>query len=161
MKFVTFLTITACLLAQGFLSAQEGVAVVKVAAPATQGIKWYSNYNEALAQAKKENKPLFLYFTGSDWCGWCKKMESEIFATREFSSTAGTRFIFVDVDFPMSTSLPADIKQQNQALKEKYGVTGYPTVVIIDSNEKFIGETGYRPGGGSAYAEYISGLLNR
>ncbi len=131
-----------------------------VAAPQQQAgqIQWYTNYQEAVAKAKAEKKSLVLFFTGSDWCGWCKKMENEILSTGEFAKTAGNNFIFVMLDFPMNKTLPQNITDQNAELKQKYGITGYPTIIVLDSNENFVAETGYRSGGGKAYADYLVGL---
>ncbi|MFC2049111.1 thioredoxin family protein [Chlamydiota bacterium] len=129
-------------------------------APATVSqIKWYTNYAQAVQDAAKNHKPILMFFTGSDWCGWCKKMQQEIFSSPDFVSQVGNSFVFVDIDFPMNQQLPADVAQQNTQLKQKYGVTGYPTVIILDANENFIAETGYRPGGGKAYADYLKQLL--
>lgn len=131
--------------------------------PPTQGqktqIQWYTNYNEALQEAKKSHLPLLLFFTGSDWCGWCKKMHQEVFSSPDFAQEVGNAFVFVDIDFPMNKQLPADLATQNNELKQKYGVTGYPTVIILDSNANFVAEAGYRPGGGKAYAEYLKQLM--
>jgi protein disulfide-isomerase len=122
-------------------------------------IRWYNNYNQAVQDAQKNRTPLLLFFTGSDWCGWCKKMHQEIFSSPEFAQAVGNSFIFVEIDFPMNKQLPPEQAQQNAQLKQKYGVTGYPTVVILDYNQNFVAETGYRPGGGRAYADYLRQLL--
>lgn len=122
-------------------------------------IKWYTNFNQAVQAAQNSRLPLLLFFTGSDWCGWCKKMHQEVFSSPDFAKAAGNNFIFVDIDFPMNTQLPPEQAQQNAQLKQKYGVTGYPTVIILDSNQNFVAETGYRPGGGQAYADYLRQLL--
>jgi protein disulfide-isomerase len=138
-----------------------------------QQIKWFDDYSKASAEAKASNKPIVLFFTGSDWCGWCKKMVKEIFQTPGFAQEAGNDFIFVDVDFPMNKKLPENIVAQNASLKSKYGITGYPTLIILDPQGNFIAETGYRmPEGGTypdgtrgaqdngrAYALYLKGLL--
>lgn len=123
------------------------------------GINWFTDYSQATAAAKKQNKPMILFFTGSDWCGWCKKMVQEVFKSPEFAQEVGNDFIFVDVDFPMNQQLAANITQQNAQLKQQYGVTGYPTLIILDSNQNFVAETGYRPGGGKAYADYLKQLI--
>ncbi|MEZ5315561.1 MAG: thioredoxin family protein [Chlamydiales bacterium] len=123
-------------------------------------IKWYVDYDEAQAVAKQANKPLFLFFTGSDWCGWCKKMDQEVFTSSYFSQAVGEDFIFVEVDFPMQKTLTANQQKQNNDLKQKYGVTGYPTMIILDPNGNFIAETSYQPGGPKAYADYLKQLLN-
>jgi len=132
----------------------------------SQQIRWFDDYPKAVAEAKASNKPLVLFFTGSDWCGWCKKMDKEIFQTQSFVKEAGNTFVFVDVDFPMNKKLPETIVAQNAALKKKFGITGFPTLIILDAQENFIAETGYRmPEGGSsldngrAYAQYLKELL--
>lgn len=125
------------------------------AAPSQGKIQWYTDFNQALQVAKQQNKPIVLFFTGSDWCGWCKKINQEVFSSADFASIAGDKFIFVDVDFPRNKQQPQQIMQQNADLKQKYNVTGYPTVIIIDSNQNLLETTGYRPGGGKEYANYL------
>lgn len=122
-------------------------------------LQWYTDYQTAEGVAKKQQKPMLLYFTGSDWCGWCKKMDQEIFASPDFISDAGDKFVFVDLDFPMNKKLPQNETEQNARLKQRYGVTGYPTIIILDANGGFIGQTGYRAGGGKAFATYLQTFL--
>ncbi len=74
-----------------------------------------------------------MFFTGSDWCGWCKKIENEIFADPEFARAAGDRFVFVDLDFPINKPQSADLSQQNAQLKQRFGITGFPTIILLDS----------------------------
>jgi protein disulfide-isomerase len=140
-------------------SSQDGQAPSTTQA-ASGHIQWMTNYQDAVAKAKAENKSIVLFFTGSDWCGWCKKMENEILSTPDFAKAAGNQFVFVLLDFPMNKTLPPAIADQNSALKQKYGITGYPTIIILDCDEKFVAETGYRSGGGKAYADYLMGLTH-
>ena len=145
--------------AYGDAGAPASVQQAPQGAPAASGqIQWSTNYQEAVAKAKAEKKNIVLFFTGSDWCGWCKKMENEILMTPDFAKTAGNNFVFVMLDFPMNKTLPSQISDQNNDLKQKYGITGYPTIIVLDSNENFVAETGYRSGGGKAYADYLMGL---
>ena len=122
-------------------------------------IKWQTNYNEALQLAGQSHKPLFLFFTGSDWCGWCTKIVQEVFSSPDFIRQMGNSFVFVEVDFPMGKQVPADVAEQRANLKRKYDVTGFPTIVLLDSQGNFLAKTGYRPGGGKAFADYIEQLL--
>lgn len=129
------------------------------AQPAQGQIQWYTNYNQAVQVAQQKKLPILLFFTGSDWCGWCKKMVSEIFSSPDFVQSVGHSFVFVDIDFPMNKKLPSDLAQQNNQLKDKYGVSGYPTIVILSPDQKVITKTGYRQGGGRAYADYLKQFL--
>jgi len=108
-----------------------------------------TDYPGALAAAKSSGKLVMLHFTGSDWCPYCKMLESEVLSTPTFGDFAGANYVFLTVDFPHNTPQADDVKQQNQALARKFGVTGYPTLVVIDSTEREVGRvSGYNPGSG-------------
>lgn len=130
--------------------------------PNNQGqVNWFTNYTDAVAQAQQNHQYILLFFTGSDWCGWCQKMQKEVFQDPQFASSVGNKFVFVDVDFPQKTTLPNNIVQQNNALKQKYGIQGYPTIIILDSNQNYVAQAQYRPGGGQAYAQYLNQLVQQ
>lgn len=125
----------------------------------TSKLNWMTNYEDASIKAKRERKALLLFFTGSDWCGWCHKLENEALDTTDFSDSAGDQFVFVVVDFPLKTSLDQYTTAQNKELQKKYDVKGFPTVVLLDENAQLIGDTGYRSGGGKSYAEYLKKMV--
>jgi thioredoxin-related protein len=109
---------------------------------------WVTGFAEAAEQARNENKLLLLDFTGSDWCGWCMKLDAETFSRPEFLDYASKNLVLVKVDFPMHTSLPSEVKEGNRALKNKYDVNGYPTVLIVKPDGSVMWEQrGYEPGG--------------
>jgi protein disulfide-isomerase len=122
-------------------------------------LNWMTNFDDASTIAKKDKKPLFLFFTGSDWCGWCHKLENEALSTNEFYDAAGDKFIFVMVDFPLKSPLDAKTTAQNKELQRKYGVQGFPTIILLDDNLQKIGQTGYQAGGGRAYAEQLKKMV--
>lgn len=122
-------------------------------------LNWMTNYDDASIKAKRERKSILLFFTGSDWCGWCHKLENEALDTTDFSDAAGDQFVFIVVDFPLKTPLDQNITAQNKELQKKYDVKGFPTVVLLDENGQLIGDTGYRPGGGKSYAEYLKKMV--
>ena len=66
-------------------------------------LRWHNNYQEALDLAKRTSRPVVLFFTGSDWCGWCNKLEKEVLDTADFQQNAGDKMIFVKLDYPMKT----------------------------------------------------------
>ena len=41
-------------------------------------IEWHTDVNKAVNISVETGKPLFFFFTGSDWCGWCKKLVKEV-----------------------------------------------------------------------------------
>jgi len=123
----------AMLLTAGWLAAAE--------------LNWMTDYNAALAKAKKENKLLFINFTGSDWCGWCKKLDAEVFSTDEFKSYAAKNLVMLFVDFPAKKELSKEQKKANDELKQKYGVRGFPTIVVLNgSGQKVFEKVGYMAG---------------
>jgi protein disulfide-isomerase len=131
----------------------------QVAGPAT--VKWLTNYEEAVQQSKAASKPLVLFFTGKDWCGWCNKLDEEAFETKEFAEAAGNKFIFVMLDFPLYSAQDPKIKAQNKELQQKFDVRSFPTVIVVDPKQnQQIGVTGYRPGGGKAFADYLLKIVN-
>jgi protein disulfide-isomerase len=121
-------------------------------------LKWHTNVKEAVAIAKKENKPIFMFFTGSDWCGWCIRLQKEVFKTPEFEKWAKEKVVLVELDFPRRTAQPDDVKMQNAQLQQVFGVRGYPTVWFVKANDtsgninfEQLGSTGYVAGGPSAW----------
>lgn len=123
-------------------------------------ITWLTNYEEAVDKAKSSSKPIILFFTGSDFCTWCTKLEKEVFETQEFANLAGNQFIFLKLDFPQNHPLTPQLSAQNKQLQNKYGVRRFPTLVILDSTaQQQIGQAGYRTGGGRQYAEYLKKMV--
>ena len=121
-------------------------------AAAAHAAGWTEDYASALALAKKEHKLLLLNFTGSDWCPWCKKFDAEIFATKKFEDFASERLVLVTLDFPRERELPKAVTDRNAALQAKYGVEGFPTIIVLDSSEKVVlKQEGYMPGGPEAF----------
>ena len=77
---------------------------------------WELNFEQAQARAKAENKPMLLDFTGSDWCGWCIRLDKEVFSQTEFKAYAAESLVLVELDFPRGKAQSAEIKAQNKAL---------------------------------------------
>jgi protein disulfide-isomerase len=124
-------------------------------------IKWFTNYDEAVKQARTASQPLLMFFTGSDWCGWCTKIEEEAFNTKEFAETSGNKFVFLKLDFPLYSAQDPQIKAQNKELQQKFNVRSFPTVVLFDAQQnQQIGTTGYRAGGGKQYGNYLNQMLS-
>lgn len=129
-------------------------------AESSQSVNWLDSYEQAVTQSKESTKPVLLFFTGSDWCSWCQQLEKEVFNTQDFAQTSSDRFVFLKVDFPLNHSLPANVTSQNKELQRKYDIRRFPTVVIIDSQQRQVGITGYRPGGGKSYSAHLDKIVS-
>ena len=98
--------------------------------------RWLTDLAKAQAEAKKQHKLVLMDFNGSDWCPACKTLKKQVFSSPEFQAYAKQNLVLVDVDFPENKPQPAKIKKANQALAEKFGVDGFPTVIVLASNGK-------------------------
>jgi thioredoxin-related protein len=121
-------------------------------------LQWMTNLPKAQAKAKAENKLVIMDFTGSDWCPWCIKLNKEVFSTPEFIQYANKNLVPVEVDFPNKKKQPAELKKANEALQKKYNIEGYPTVIVLNSEGKKVGELGYEPGGPKPFIERLQKL---
>ncbi len=119
---------------------------------------WHENYADALKMAKEQDKKVLVDFTGSDWCGWCIKLDGEIFSKEAFIEYAKESLILVKLDFPRKKEQSADIKAQNRELMGKYGVQGFPTVVVLNPEGSEIGRLGYMRGGPDGFVEAVKKL---
>jgi thioredoxin-related protein len=123
-----------------------------LAVSAARAADWTEDYAAAVTQAKKDHKMILLDFTGSDWCVWCQRTDREVFATQKFKDFADKNLVLVKVDFPKDRPMPDAVKAQNAKLQEKYGVEGYPTLVILSDKEKVVfSQLGYKDGGPDAF----------
>lgn len=116
---------------------------------------WQTNFEQAKAQAQAEDKLLLVDFTGSDWCGWCIRLKQEVFDQEVFKKEAPQQFVFVELDFPRSKQLPEDLKKQNEQLRDRFRITGFPTILVLDAQGEMVARTGYRPGGPEKYLEHL------
>jgi protein disulfide-isomerase len=122
-------------------------ALVLVQAGAAEP-KWGTNLEQAQAQAKAENKLVFLLFTGSDWCSGCKMLARDVLSKPEFATYAEQNLVLVEADFPMRKKQDPALTKANEALMEKFGIEGFPTVVVFSGTGKRLGTTvGYDGGG--------------
>jgi protein disulfide-isomerase len=135
------------------LSFVAFISCVTSAFAAKEG--WLDDYEKAKAQARAENKKMLLDFTGSDWCGWCKKLDAEIFSQQEFKEYAAKKLVLVELDFPKGFQLPDATKKQNEALAKKFQIRGYPTIIVTSPSGNKKGELGYMEGGPKAFIKAL------
>ena len=132
----------------------------------SQELKWETDLNKAIEVSNKTNKPMLLFFTGSDWCGWCIRLQNEVLKKPEFAAWATENVVLVEVDFPKRTPQSQELKVQNNDLQQAFGIQGYPTIWItnasyIDGKLNFdqLGKTGYVAGGTTAWLSGANDIL--
>lgn len=121
---------------------------------------WTDDFEAAKKEAKAKKKYLLVDFSGSDWCGWCVRLDKEVFSKKEFVKAAKNKFVLVFIDNPMNKDRLSPLgKKQNWDLTQKYGVRGFPTVLLMDADGTKFAATGYRQGGPEKYMEHLNALL--
>ncbi len=125
----------------------------------SDALNWHDRLETAVQIAQKENKPILLDFTGSDWCVWCKRLNNEVFSKDEFVKYANNNLVLVKIDFPEKLPQTNETKFYNRQIAKKFNVQGFPTIVLLNSSGNVIAFTGYREGGASAYVQYLKSLL--
>lgn len=119
------------------------------------------DFKTAMEDAKETGRFVFACFSGSDWCGWCIRLEKEVFSAGDegsFATALKDDYVFVFIDLPQKRDvlLSPLAKEQNEKLVKEYKIQGFPTALIIDPKTgKVVEKTGYRQGGKDKYVEYL------
>jgi thioredoxin-related protein len=87
-----------------------------------KGAPYYTTLTEATAAAKKAGVPTVIKFY-TDWCIWCKVMDTAVFEKPEAKAAFGKDYILTRINAEVDT-----------AVATKYAVTGYPTLVLLDKD---------------------------
>ncbi len=135
------------------------VVLFGVASVVFGGEGWPTDFEAAKKKAAEKGLPILADFSGSDWCGWCIRLDNEVFSQPEFKAYAKENVILFLADFPNSTPQSDELKAQNKKLSQLYGVRGFPTVLLLNADGSVINKTGYQAGGATAYVEHIKELL--
>ena len=135
------------------------VALMAMQASVQAETSWITDLPAAQAQAKKDKKLVFINFTGSDWCGWCKRLQKEVFTTKDWNDYTAKNLVLVEIDFPNQKKQSDALKKANTALQSKHKVDGFPTLVVLDGDGKEVWrKVGYMDGGPKAWIAEMSKL---
>ena len=123
---------------------------------------WGEDVAAASETAKKEGKLMLLAFSGSDWCGWCVKMEKEIYSQKKFINEAKKKFVLVMIDSPRNKEILTKLaKKQNPELVKKYDIHGYPSTVIARPSGEVVKRFGgYQRGGIESFLEALNAVAD-
>ena len=114
--------------------------------------KWSMDFQAVSEYAEKNEKPIFINFTGSDWCGWCEVMERDVFSDPAWSQFAKDNLSLAYIDFPRDKSkVPVAFHQSNEELRESLKVQSYPTYIILSpGGSQILGKLGALSGSNAA-----------
>lgn len=136
-------------------SASADVPAAKTSTPAG----WTDDFEVAKKRAEAEEKDLFIVFSGTDWCGWCVRLEKDILSAPGFFEKISEAFVPVFIDIPNDASRLSELaKTQNRPLAERYGIRGFPTVLLADVDGDVFAQTGYTSPDAAAYLKMIAEL---
>jgi len=115
--------------------------------PQGEQLNWHTQYAEALVDARRQQRPVLLYFSGSDWCRPCIQMRRQLFESEAFAAYASQNLVLLELDFPRKkkNQLSPIQKQHNEALAARYNPQGrFPWVVLIRPDESLLGQFGFQ-----------------
>ena len=121
-----------------------------------------------MTEARRQDKLVLAYFSGSDWDPWCQKLDDEVLETPAFRDWAARNVILLRVDFPREKRTSSTLAQQNEQLKTRYSVAKTPTFVFLDPWGEPIARAGYEearlrkgepPGQPKACLEYLDHII--
>lgn len=131
------------------------VAAGSIAAQEWSVYDWEIPLEEARERAAQEDKELLYFFAGSDWCSWCERLIGEVLQEELFRSFESSYIVPVLIDFPRYRAIPEELLARNFRLQEEFGVSGYPTVVILTPEGEELFRTGYLEGGAAPYVNHL------
>lgn len=131
-------------------------------------LHWYTSVGEVYDLSNASGKPIFAFFTGSDWCGWCHKLQRDVFAKPAFIEWADKNVVLLELDFPRRKTLAPELVQQNSELQQVFRVGSFPTIWMFclakdeaakKINISALGSLGYPPSAETGKEE-VSFLAN-
>jgi len=135
------------------------IAIIMLYCIRVEAANCETDFKKASSVANASGKYILLDFSGSDWCGWCIKLEKEVFSQDAFKNFARKNLVCVLVDFPRRIEQTREQKQQNWNLAAKYGIKGYPTIIILSADGELVSKTGYLQGGPEKYVQHLNKII--
>ena len=120
------------------------LGLAAIVAPAFAA-EWMTDLDAAKTKAATEGKAILANFTGSDWCGYCIRMRKDVLEKPEFDAYAADKFVLLEIDIPRFP-IPQEERDHRMALCREFGVTGFPTFLVLNAGGEILGGfSGGRP----------------
>jgi len=129
---------------------------------AMAGNSWITNFEEAKKAATDRHLPIFAYFSKSDTSKECMRFDAIVLQKPEFQNLASSSLVLFQLDLPRDQqSLPEEIKKRNDALIQNYGISSYPTVLLLNSKGEIIATINYDKGGAEKFVETLRKAIGK
>jgi len=132
-----------------FVSNQQTKDIQKTVKNTQQTIKkdkieWLT-FEEAMKKSAQDKKPIFVDVY-TDWCGWCKKMDKNTFQIQEVVDYVAKNYhaVKIDAESEDATSFDGQKLTYRQLSGSVFQITGYPSIVLINSKKEVTVASGYR-----------------
>ena len=107
-----------------------------------------SSWEQIKQRAKEENKYI-LMDCQTTWCGWCRKMEADVFPDESLGAYVNEHFISVSVQFDKTKSDNDYVKSwysDAEAIQKNINIPGFPTILIYSPEGEIVHKiVGYQP----------------
>lgn len=121
-------------------------------------IHWKNNLQEAVQASREQSKPILVLFTGTNWCTACVKLEGEVISHPQFAEALAQKFIFLKAEFPDSSARAMNSSPYKE-LKDRFNVSLFPTMIVIDAAQNKLFAVNYNGGGVNIYtSEFLQKL---
>ncbi|MCC6652108.1 MAG: thioredoxin fold domain-containing protein [Candidatus Eisenbacteria bacterium] len=127
------------------LAAALTFALAAAGAPSAGATEWRS-WDEGIQKARAQKRPMVVDVY-TDWCGWCKRMDADVYARKDVSEYLAARFVSVKLNAESSQTVHWDDRPMtSRSLAGNFKVTGYPTTVFLNAQgERLANVPGYIP----------------
>lgn len=102
-------------------------------------VEWLTNVEQAQQLAQRQHKAVLVNFTGTDWCVYCRKLHAEVLDKPAFDTYAKDKFVCVEMDLPHKPLISKAQLEYNRGIVKRYGVTGYPTLLVLNAKGELVG----------------------
>ena len=121
------------------------LVVASPRAAAAADSQWRT-WNAGLHEAQESSRPV-LVDVYTEWCGWCKRMDKDVYARRDVREYLAKKFVMVKLDAEAADDAEFEGKAfTSRSLAQRFRVTGYPTTIFLTaSGEHLANVPGYIP----------------
>ncbi len=108
---------------------------------------WKYDLDEALTLAKEKDQKIVLFFTGSDWCPPCIKLDKNVLSSDKFAAFAEEKYVWLKADFPRrkKNRISKEQRNKNKKLADRYNKKMvFPVILVLNKEGLVLGATGYR-----------------